>query len=202
MNNAIQLATLLAVVALSTMQSKDYIITVNDVAQDIGLDQDTELVLPDGTSLTVSLHQKEYVQFAGDQFRFEHKSQYKPNRSDLGDGIFQTMIVTPIGTGILIQEYTTMNPSGLVNMMMSELTKEEVEYGYEYKEKPVTREVGGVVASGKQAVTTYLDTEWTREVLAYGEKDRGVLVITFIEKQEHATEKGLIEHLWKTLKFD
>jgi hypothetical protein len=201
MKNSLQILILLMIVSLSLPRAEDYVITINGISKEIGLDKETTLILPDGTSLNLTLHQKEYLLFTGDFFSFEHKNEYKPNRNDLGDGVFQTMIATPLGTGILVQEYMQMNPTHLVDFMLNELTKEEVDYGYKYSEEKVSKKVGDVTFTGMQAVTTYPGEEWTRSVLAYGWKDKGILIITFIEKDNYENEKELIEHLWESFEI-
>ena len=186
---------------LSSGYAEDYTLTINGASQDINLNQQKKLQLPDGTSLTVELKQKEYLRYASTLFSFEHHNQFKPNQSRVSDGLQQTMIVTPLGTGIIIQEYSEMNPSSLVDTMLNELTKEEKEYGYKYAEKPVKKQVGTHELAGKEAVTTYPGEEWTRSVLTFGKKDKGVLIVTFIEKDNYKTDIDLINHLWKTLEL-
>ena len=198
MMRAIPIA-LLALFVSFQAAAEDYVLTVNGVSTEIGLGKGTSLVTSDGQRLSLMLRQKEFLRFAGEMFSFEHKNEYKPNRTDLGDGILQTMIVTPVGTGILIQEYKRMNPDTLIDLMLKELTKEEVQYGYVYSERPVEKRVKAAVLRGKEATTTYKDEEWKRSVLAYGNKDRGVLVVTFIEKDNYRTETALIDQMWRTL---
>lgn len=192
---------ILSIFVPATAMAEDYVLTINGRAMDIDLNQKTQFILPDGSKLELFLEMKEYLRFKSNLFSFEHKSEYKPNRNDLGDGVFQTMIVTPLGSGILIQEYMEMDPGGLIDLMLKELTKEEVEYGYTYKENAVKREVGRAKLSGKQAITSYRGEEWIRDVLSYGGKDRGILVITFIEKDNYETEMVIIEDLWRTLQL-
>lgn len=199
MAKSLQALILLALVSFSPLRAEDYVITINGAVKEIGLDKETALTLPDGTSLRITLHRKEILRFTSELFSFEHRSEYQPSRSDLGDGIFQTMLVTPLGTGILVQEYMEMDPTTLVDLMLQEITKEEVEYGYKYSEKAISRTVHGIALNGKQAVTTYPGEEWTRSVLAYGGKDKGVIVVTFIEKDNYGKEMNIIEHLWKSL---
>jgi hypothetical protein len=86
-------------------------------------------------------------------------------------------------------------------MMINELTKEEVDYGYKFTEEKVSRKVGGAEFSGKRAKTSYPGEEWTRTVLARGGKDKGLLVVTFIEKENYEKENNLIEHLWESLEL-
>jgi len=202
MIRTIQTLILLTVATINSTQAADFVITINGVSQEIDLAQEVNLILPDQTSLKVTLHQKEYLRFSGDLFSFEHKSNVRPSRQDLGDGIFQTIIVTPLGTGLIVQEYTQMNPINLIDLMLNEVTKEEVDYGYKYSEKTVTEKVDGITFKGKQAVTSYPGEEWIRSVLAYGKKDKGVLILTFIEKENYESEKLLIEDLWKSIKID
>ena len=173
--------------------AQDYQITINGHRQAIDLDKETAVVLPDGTSLTVRLSQREFLSFESDMFRLMHHNAYKANRKDLGDGIFQTAVITPVGTGVLVQEYTTMDPRRLVDLMLKELTKEEVEYGYKYTEQTTQKKVGALTFRGKTAVTRYQDEEWTRSVLAWGAGNKGLLVVTFIEKERYKTEQEVIE---------
>ena len=110
------------------------------------------------------------------------------------------MMVTPLGSGVLVQEYKTMDPSSMVDMMLNELTKEEVDYGYEYTEEKVQKKIVGATFSGKQAITSYKDEEWVRAVYTLGGKDQGLLVVTFIEKDNYGTEKDMLDRFWKSLK--
>lgn len=135
--------------------AEDYNIVIDGNAYDIGLDQEKTLTLPNGASLTIRISLKDYIEFESDFFAFTHKSVYKPSKTDLGDGIYQTIVTTPLGTLILIQEYAAMDPTALVDLMLRELTKEEVEYGFAYQERPVDRMAGDTVLRGKEAVTTY-----------------------------------------------
>ena len=180
---------------------EDYRIEINGNTFDIGLDEVKNLALPGGQNLSIKLSLKEYIRFEGQFFSFSHKSEYKANRTDLGDGIFQTVITTPLGSAILIQEYTNIDPTGLVGLMLKELTKEEVEYGFKYEERKISKKVGNIEMSGREATTTYKDKRWTRAVYTYGKKDSGVLITTVIEKDNVARDKHLISDLWKTLRI-
>ncbi len=179
----------------------DYVLSINGKDHELSLDKESTVKLADGTELKLNLKQKEYLEFQADLFTFEHKNQFRPNRTDLGEGLLQTAIMTPMGTGILVQEYHQMDPSSLIDMMVKELTKEEVEYGYKLKEVLISKKVGDVEFKGKKAITTYTGEEWTRSVLAYGKKDKGLLVVTFVEKDNYEKEKHLIDQLWKSLKL-
>jgi len=180
---------------------EDYRIEIDGNSFDIGLDEVKNLSLPGGQNLSIRLTQKEYIRYESQYLSFSHKNEYKPYRTDLGNGIFQTVISTAVGSAVMVQEYTNLDPTELVGLMLRELTKEEVEYGYEYEERKVSKKVENIEIRGREAITTYKDTRWTRTVYAYGKKDSGVLIITAIEKDNVAKDKHLISHFWKTLRI-
>jgi hypothetical protein len=179
----------------------NYTLEISGQKYDIDLDQETLIELADQTRLTLTLQQKEFVEYRSDFFSFSHKNQYKPNKTDLGEGIHQTLVTTPLGTAIIVQEYSNADPAVLVDFMLKELTKEEVGYGYDYQEQEIDRTVGAIALKGKQAVTSYKDEKWTREVYACSGKDAGLLIITMIEQDNVANENQFIEDLWRTLQL-
>ena len=201
MLHSLFLALIVLLALPASGRSEDFIITVNGVTKEMDLDQEQILDLPNGTALKIKINQKEVLRFASSLFSFEHKNRYKPNQTDLGNGTKQTMIVTPLGTGIIVQEFTQLNPTHLVDAILGELTKEERDYGYKYQEKTVTKQAGGVTFKGKEAVTSYPGEEWTRSILACGGKDKGVVIITFIEKDQYTEERDLAGRLWQSLQI-
>ena len=138
-----------------SVASENYEIQINGRTYDIGLDQERKVKLPTGDILTITLSLKEYVEYESDYFSFSHKGAYKANKSDLGDGIYQTILTTPLGNMVLVQEYSTMDPTPLLDLYMQNLTKEERDYGYTYEEKQIEKTVGNAKLRGKEAVLTY-----------------------------------------------
>jgi len=193
------LITSLTLLISSGLYAGDYILSIDDQSVEIDLNKESKFTTPEGEELTVILKQKEYLEFKGQFFSMKHKNTLKPSTTDLGDGIFQTLMATPTGTMVLIQEYTNMNPESLVDMMLKELTKEEIDYGYKYKERKIERSVNGKEIHGKQAITTHDEQEWTRAVFTYGEEDQGILFVTMIEKDEYDNEQHILSDFWKDL---
>lgn len=187
--------------ATSVAWSQDYELTIDGTKTELSLDAPLEITLADGTKVNVLLHQKEELTFSGQLFSFQHSSKQRPTKSTLGPGLDQTLFVSPMGTGIIIQEYQSLNPSGLVDLMTREVTKDEVKAGYEYQEEAVQRTVGETQLTGKKVITTQGESQWEREVLVIGSGDRGVLVVTFIEKGQFETERPILNHFWESLKL-
>lgn len=181
-------------------QRKNYEISINGKSHDIDLKETLEVKLKDGTKLAIVLTKKEFAVFSDKFVSFEHRGDTGVSSQDLGSGITQLMSATATGTLMMIQEYQTLDPSGLVAMLMNELTKEAVQYGHEKLEKPIERTLAsGVVLKGVQATLTYKGDESYWEVLAYAKKDTGIIVATHIDKEFLKKEKSVLERFWRTL---
>ncbi|HAV14627.1 MAG TPA: hypothetical protein DCX06_14215 [Opitutae bacterium] len=191
-------STSLLASALS-MQAANYSLFIGDKEMDLHLNEEVRYTTEGGEELTIKVTQKEYVTFNSDFFSIKHKNLLQPAKTDLGDGIQQTMLMSPLGCGVLVQEYKSMDPSALIDLMAHELTKEEVSYGYKKEEETGERKIGEHTLNGKVVYTRYNDEEWKREFYAYGSNDKGVLIVTMVEKEEYETDGYIIEDFWKTL---
>lgn len=181
---------------------KNYELIIDGKAYDLNINEEIEAVVNSGKTVTVILRKKPYIQYSDQMVSFQHKSELSVSSQDLGDGISQLMSTTATGTLIMIQEYSGMNPSMLVPMMLKELTKESVDYGYKMTQENVTHKLNsGIIITGLKATLKYKGEESYWEVLAYGKKDTGVLVITQIDREFIKTDKEIHSHFWKTLKL-
>lgn len=179
-----------------------YTLTIDGTTYPIGLDRHKNIVLPDGSRVTLLLSQDAFTTYSTDAFSFSHESHYKPARTELADGLVQTIVVTPLGSGVVIQEYANIDPADLIDVMLNEVTKEEVGYGYEYEESEVSREVGDRLVRGRQAITTYDDEKWYRAVYAYGTGDSGLLIMTMIQEAFREQDAPLLDEFWRTLRIN
>lgn len=181
----------------------NYIITIDGKEVEVDEDKESTLTLENGQKVKVLLKKKDILSYATDTFSFDHSKHYNPARTDLGANVFQSMLVTPIGTAVMIQEYKTLNPANLIDMMVDELTKEEVNYGYKLTESPETMTLSdGTVLKGKKVVTTHDEGAYTRYILAASGKGKGNLFITQIERDNEETESEVIDLFWKSLKVN
>lgn len=178
---------------------EDYVITIDGVEHEIGLGKEASFDLPGGKKVAVKLKQKEVLRFRGELFTFDYKSDLKPARTNLGEGVHQTMLVTPQGTMVLVQEYAGGLPQDMVKLMIPELTDEEVKSGLEVKQEATKRLVGGKYFVGKKVLTIGEDEELTRYVVSYGNEKNGLLVVTMIDEECYETEQYLIDQFWDTL---
>lgn len=196
----IMLTTFLLLAMTPCVAGENYVLEIGGDSYSLGLNKEKKVTLPDGTHLRLKLSLKEYIEYQGRYFSFSHRNSYRPTNQDLGDGIFQTTVITALGTTVIVQEYTELNPSGLVDIMIQELTKEEVDYGYELKKSDVSKTIGKKELRGKEAVTSYKGAQWTRSVYVYGARDEGLLIVTIIEEDNVENDMHVIRDFWRTLK--
>ncbi len=178
----------------------NYEITIDGKKRDISLGREYQMKLRSGETVTVRVNRKAIVTYKDDFISFQHKSDLTVSSTDIGNGIRQTMTNTALGTLILFQEYSTMDPSTLIDMMLQELTKEQVQYGYALKKESFSRKLGdGTEFKGKMATLSYKDEVEYWSVLSFGKRGKGLLVITKIDKDNMKQEKDVIDLMWNSL---
>jgi hypothetical protein len=178
----------------------NYVLTIDGKQFELDLGEATTVTTQGGQRLEVKLEKKDIATFKTDTFSFNHPSSVTPSKTDLGDGIYQTMMATPAGTLVMIQEYSGMNPSGFVDLMITELTKEEAQYGYKITKEGVSKKLSdGHTVTGKRVISKYQTTEYERYVLCYGAKDAGILIVTQVDKDASPEDLRMIEQFWKTM---
>jgi hypothetical protein len=180
----------------------NYTITINDTKHDFSLGEQKQLNIG-GRSLSVKLEQKDTVEFVKDNFSFKHSSNYSPSTTKVEEGIIQTAMMTPLGTVVIVQEYLTLNPSSLVDLMANEVTKEERQYGYKINSAPTSITLAdGTVLKGKEITSRYPGTDIKRYILTYGSRDSGVLIMTQIDNELASEEAQVIQTFFDTLDIE
>jgi hypothetical protein len=178
----------------------NYILTINGKQYELDLGEPTTVTIQGDQKVQLKLEKKDVVVFKASTFSFSHPSSATPARTDLGDGLHQTMMAAPTGTLVMIQEYSGIDPSGLIDLMLTELTKEEAQYGYEITKEQASKTLSdGRTVTGKRAISKYQTTEYERWVVCYGAKDAGILIITQVEKAASRDDVAMIDLFWKTM---
>jgi hypothetical protein len=181
---------------------KGYRLTIDGVAGDIDVGGSAEIILPDGRKVRASLERNEFATYAGERFSFVHPSAMAVTKTKLSDGIVQHLLATAVGTIVVVQDYATLNPVSLDQLMLQEMTKESVQAGGRLTQ----RKTGRRLADGKE-LTGISATVKTRtesvdyEILGYGKVDQGVIVITRIDKENAATDQALLDRFWRSLEL-
>ncbi len=180
-------------------QGANYQITINGQTSDVALGGEYSFVTPSGEKLTYSVTKKDIVSFEDEMVSFQHKGSLTVSTTKIDEGIDQVLAVTALGTGFIIQEYNGMDPSTLNDLMLQELTKEDISYGYELSKEDYSKVLkGGQTLKGIKATLTYKDEEKYYTITSFGARDKGVLVITMIDKEYMAKESLVIDMLWES----
>ncbi len=111
--------------------------------------------------------------------------------------------MTAEGSGVIIQEYSTINPTMLNEMMLYEVTKESINYGYEMQREIIEKTlVSGHDIRIDKAVLTYKDDKSIYEVASIGGTDEGILIMTMISVDSvNFQGSKIINTMWDTLSY-
>jgi len=181
---------------------EDYKIEINGKIFEIELDKDYELNIEDNL-FKISVKQKDTLLYSDEYFNFKFLKEYKVARTVIDEGIEQLMLMTAEGSGFIVQKYSTINPTMLNELMINEVTKESVNYGFELIREDYERVLtSGLKIKVDRAVLTYKDETNIYEVASVGKKDSGLLIMTMeMNDSENSLGKKLISQIWNTLEI-
>ena len=198
--------TLLLLAMLATAGSvnaqNDFSLTIDGKSTELSLDKPTTISL-DGKTVQVLLKQKDTLTYQDKLYSFKYPKDFKVNKKELGNDIDQVMLMTAEGSGVLVQQYQTMNPTALNEMMLTELTKESLSYGYTMVRKDYDR----TLASGQKirvcrAELEYKDDKNIYEIATWGGKDEGVLIMSMVMDEELGSQgRKIIDLMWGSFRI-
>ena len=182
---------------------KGFRLTIDGVEVGINPGDTLDVTTKDGRKLSVELQRSDTVTFAGDKFSFDHDGQFTVAKSDLSDGITQYALITPIGTGVVVQQYKGLNPSSITDFVLQQMVQESLDGGAKMTKETTQRTLAaGNVLKGVKAETATANDVMDYEIAAIGRPDGGILVATFINKENIAKEGVILDRLWSSLKVD
>ena len=200
---AIIVASCLAAGAAFAGEGKGFRLTIDGVEVGINPGDTLDVTAKDGRKLSVELQRSDTVTFAATKFSFDHDGQFTVTKSDLGGGIVQYALITPIGTGIIVQEYKGLNPSSITDFMLQQIVQEGIDGGAKMKKETAQRTLaGGTVLKGVKAETETANDVMDYEIVATGRPDGGILVATLANKENLPKDGAVIDKLWSSLKVE
>jgi hypothetical protein len=190
----------LILISVKTFSQNDYKIQINDTTLEISLNKEYNITL-DEKVIQFKIVAKDTLIYEDDLFSFKYSKDYKISQVIIEEGIEQIMLMTAEGSGILIQKYSTLNPTMLNEIMISEVTKESLNYGFKMKRDDYTRQLeSGQKLNIDKAILTYKNETNIYEVATIGKKDEGILIMTMIMDEKMSTQgRKIIEMLWNSL---
>ncbi|MFP4845334.1 hypothetical protein [Winogradskyella sp. PE311] len=181
---------------------KDYIITIDGKSYEIEMDSEIEIKIK-GKKLDLGLRKKDTLLLDEDYFQLKYTKKHKVSKVTVEEGIDQLMIMTAGGSGVIVQKYSSFNPTMLQEMMLNEVTKESVSYGYSLVRKDYDKKLlSGETIKVLKAVLDYKGETETYEIAAHGKKDEGILVMT-MDMGLGLGDGGpeMVQLMWDTLKI-
>jgi hypothetical protein len=187
-------------IPFTSWSQEDYTLKINNKEYPVSLDTNYRIQV-EGKSFTVHLSQNDTLIFKNELFSFKYLKDYRISKLIIEEGIEQFMIMSADGSGIAIQIYSTLDPSMLNEMMLSEVTKESRNYGYQMKREDYRKTIkSGQILDVSRAVLNYKEDTSIYEIATYGFKDAGILIMTIISN-ENLSDQGqeIIELMWSSL---
>lgn len=196
------LIVLVSLIVNKAQSQEDFVIQLGDQTYDVATDTTYEVVI-DGKKLKFSIKQKDTLTFKDNLFSFAYLKGYQYSKTQIDKSSDQYALISASGTGFLVQKHTAINPTLIPEIMLQEVVKENLEYGYTQKREDYQR----ILKSGQtikvlKSVLSYKDSYYIYEVAAMGGKDEGIVIMTIdsnIEQAKH--DRKLVSLLWNSLRY-
>lgn len=198
----ISLTLLLNLICAIGLSQKNYQIEVNGQIKDISLEKPFHFNL-DGQIVKIKVSAKDTLLYEDAMIRFKYPKEFQVQSVTIDQGIEQLMLMTADGSGFIIQKYDTFNPTMLNEMMMNEVTKESVNYGFNLERKDYTRTLKDKSElKVSKAILTYKDETNIYEIASVGKKDQGLMFMAMeMDDIDNSLGKALIKSIWKSLEI-
>lgn len=190
---------LMSILSLAQTQG-NHILIINSDSVRIDLNEPVQYKTETGEQLTLELVQPQILTYSDNMISFKHDKSLVVSNSVLEEGMEQCMIMKSTGNGFMVQKYNNFNPSGLTRLMLDEIIKESINYGYTKTEKKYSRKIkSGQTIEGIQATLIYKGQKEVYTVATYGGKDEGILVLSMLLNDDFIEDQDFIELFLNTL---
>lgn len=200
MKPLLSILTIICFVFQLNAQEK-YLLVLGKDTINIETDKQYIYVSSDGREMPIQLIKQQIQYYNSNMINFSFPNNYSVSQTDLGNGVTQTALLTADGNGFFVQEYTSLDPSDLVTIMMDELTKERISYGAQYTEETFQRFVqGGKLLIGRKRTLNFKGDTEVYTVATYGGNNNGILVVTLTNNIGNPQETNrIIDMFFDTL---
>ena len=198
----VTLAALCLMTAVATADDpKSYKLTVDGVAVAIDPGDTVEMTLPSGKHISVKLERNEFSTFSGEAFSFVHASDTSIAKTALSFGT-QYLMGSALGNYVIVQEYSSIDPTSLNALMLHQVTNDLVKAGGKLTEATANRKLAdGMELTGLAGTVKSRSGSDSFEVFSCGRDERGVVVVTHLGDQNVEVERKMIDEFWKTLRI-
>ena len=189
--------------SIAAISQEDYQLTIDGVTTPVALDAPYQIKVGKKT-VAVTLSIRDTLTYSDSFLQFNYPNSYKVSEMELEQGITQKVLMTAEGSGFMVQEYTSLDPAMMQELLLKEVTKESKEYGYTEKREDYERTVrSGETLTVLRSVLTYKDDVAIYEISSFSKKDEGVLLMTIdMNVTENGPGRKLINMIWDSLQFN
>lgn len=200
---AIILMSLILLVSQAVAEdSKNYLLSVDGKEYEIGLDGSVVAKTKQGQDITIVLKRKEFSTFTNGVLSFEHRSDLSVASTDIEKDIHQYLTASALGTLIIIQQYDSISPATLTELMLQQLSRDDLATGYEMEKSDFSRTLSdGTVLKGLRANLKHKSDDVDLQILASDGEESGIIAITRNNRDMGAAEEPIVERFWATLKL-
>jgi hypothetical protein len=201
-----RMAVVAALVAIPgwglAQDQKTYKLTIGDVVVDIDPGESLDVTMPDGKQTTVKLELNDFASFSGSMFSFVHPAGVSVTKTQLDTTINQYLMASALGTLVIVQEYGSINPVSLNQLMLQELTRESIQAGAEMTQQPAKRKLAdGRELTGLRATVKTRTDATDFEIMSFGSVDQGLVLVTRIDQENAPAEGAILDKFWESLKI-
>lgn len=188
--------------SIHLLAQQDYVIEIEGQELEISLDQEYQVVV-NKKKIAFTVRLKDTLTYTSALFTMNYLKDYKISSLNIEQGIEQIMLFTAEGSGLIIQSYAHMNPTLMNELMLNEVTKESVSYGYTMNRQDFTRTLkSGQTIQVTKATLTYKDNSSIYEVASIGNRDEGIIILTMLNNQDLSMQgRQIIDLMWNSLEF-
>jgi hypothetical protein len=188
--------------ALAAEDGKNFSLEVD--GQEIGISPGDTITASTkgGGSVTIKLTRREFNSFRTDRVGFEHLSKLAVASTDISKDIRQHLMTTGRGTLVIVQEYATLDPGPLAQLMLSSMVRDDIAAGAKLTNEPAKRKLAdGTEMAGLKAKITGKSDSATLEVMTLGKDDQGIIVVTRIDAENVGNDQVVLDRFWRSLRF-
>ena len=188
--------------SLKAVSQEDFVIRINDTLINVALDKSYNINLK-GTKFNFKVSSKDTLTYKNTFYSVLYPKGFRVSHSKLDADIEQISILTVESSGLIIQKYESVNPTSLNEIIMTEMTKESISYGFVSKRSSYKRRLkSGQEIEVTRAELRFKDDVDVYEVASIGKNNKGIIIITMRMDESNPEAQNLIDLMWQSLKIN
>lgn len=191
---------LVAMAPAHAEEAKDFSVTIDGTEFPINAGETIAARTKAGASVQLSLKRSEFMTFKAGAVSFEHRSDLSVASTDIDKDVHQHMVASALGTIAILQQYDTIDPSTLTQLMVQQMSKDDVQAGAKIESKETVRALqDGRTLKGLFATVKGNHIDIEIEALAMPLADGGIMAVTRLDK-DNTADQPILDRFWTSLK--